>query len=301
MVFKFNEMRALTQTIDIFGFHFDIIVLAIIGFIINVSVIVGLFFLAYSKRIHKILVKYVIGLLAKLHLIKHKDDTILKLNTKVETFRIEFKRLSQNWKVLLVTSFLFFVKMVLLNCVPYFIAKGISGVEFASEDEFYNFVNATSMTTLVSTITAMVPIPGASGGAEIAFSYMFGGSFFKHIDSSQISALVLLWRAITFYLGLILGFIVFVSYHESPKEESFLHGDARTLLEINIINLNGEEVSKKRVKEESSIMHIEPKLLTVEDIEAHFAALKDDLQEQLTKNEESVYSEPKEKRKKKDK
>lgn len=300
LVFKFNEMSSLTQAINIFGFEFDIIVLALIGFGINVIVIVGLFFLAFSKRIHNFIIKYGIGLLAKLKIVKNKEERIVKLNTRVETFRIELKRLLQNWKVLISTALLFLLKMILLNCVPYFLAHAIPGMEFTSDNELWNFINTTSMTTLVSTITAMVPIPGASGGAELVFSFMFGGDFFVKVTSSQLSALVLLWRSVSFYLGLIIGFIVFVSYHESPKKESFLHGDARTLLEINVINLDEDgHVSEKRIKQNQSIMHIEPQMLTIDDIEAHFAALKDDLYDQLSKNEESLFKEKKKSKRKK--
>ena len=284
MIFKFNEMRGLTEVIPIFGINFDIISLAFVGFAINTLVIVGLFFLAFSSKFHNFLIKYGIGLLAKLHIVKNKDEQVLKLNTKVETFRIELKKLLQNKGVLIIVSLLFLIKMILNSSIPYFISNAM-GLKMAVDNEFIAFVNTTSMTNLVTTITAMIPIPGASGGAELVFRYMFGGSFFINATSNDISALILMWRGITFYLGLIIGFIVFVSYHESPKKAS-LHGDAKTLLEINIIHL--EEEKGEVIEEKKSIMHIEPQLLTVEDIEAHFAALKNDLSHQLKQNEQTL-------------
>ena len=74
MIFKFNEMRGLTEVIPIFGINFDIISLAFVGFAINTLVIVGLFFLAFSSKFHNFLIKYGIGLLAKLHIVKNKDE-----------------------------------------------------------------------------------------------------------------------------------------------------------------------------------------------------------------------------------
>lgn len=288
--FKFNEMRGLTQTIELFGFNFDIIALALIGFAINMFVILSLFFLAFSKKLHAFIIKYGIGLGAKLHLIKNPDDRILRLNTKVETFRVEFKRLCQNWPILIAVSILFAIRMILNNSVPYFIAQSM-GLEFSSSNQIMNFIDTTSMTTLVSTITAMVPIPGASGGAELVFQYMFGGSFFTNATQGDISALILLWRSITFYFGLIVGFIVFISYHESPKNDSFLHGDNKTLLELNIIHIDNE----KKEKEETNIIkhHLEPELLTVDDIEERFASLKADLDDQLKKNERGMIKDEK--------
>lgn len=294
LIFKFNEMRSLTQTINIFGYNFDVISLAILGFSINLIVLLGLFFLAFSKRIHSFIIKYGIGLGAKLKIIKNPEDRILRLNTKVETFRIELKRLCQNWPILITVSILFLIKQVLYNSTPFFIANSM-GLEFTSSNNFINYLNSVSMTTLVSTITSMVPIPGASGGAELVFQYLYGGTFFTNASQSDISALILLWRSISFYLGLILGFIVFISYHESPKNDSFLHGDNKTLLELNVINLNEEgkicEREKKEIDEDNSIINIEPQLLTVEDIEKHFALLKQDLSKQLKKNERSLIKE----------
>lgn len=293
--FKFNELAAATSQINIFGWNFSIVALSIIGFIINVFVIVGLFFLAFSKRVHNVSIKYGIGLLAKLHIVKNKDERILKLNTKVETFRIEFKRLLQNWPVLLSTGFLFIIELIVLNCIPFFIARSMN-LEFSNSNNVINFINTTSMTLLTSCITSMVPIPGASGGAELVFQFMFGGTFFTNATSGDISALILLWRGITFYLGLIIGFIVFVSYHESPKKESFLHGDSRTLLELQVINLDEHNnVILKNEIDKASSHHIEPQLLTVDDIESHFASLKNDLSKQLENNAKTLEKEEKKK------
>lgn len=293
-IFKFNELASATASINIFGWNFSIVALSVIGFIINFLVIVGLFFLAFSKRLHNFCIKYGIGLLAKLHIIKNKEERILKLNTKVETFRIEFKRLLQNWPVLVSTGLLFIVELIVSNCVPYFIAKSM-GLQFSNTNDVINFINATSMTLLTSCITSMVPIPGASGGAELVFQFMFGGSFFVGASSGDISALILLWRGVTFYLGLIIGFIVFVSYHESPKKESFLHGDSRTLLELQVINLDEHNniITDKEPKteEKERVVHIEPQLLTVDDIEAHFASLKQDLSKQLENNAKTLEKE----------
>jgi hypothetical protein len=292
-IFKFNDMRAFTKSIEIFGLNFDMISLSLIGFGISALVIVGLFLIAFSKKLHSFVIKYGIGIGAKLHLVKNKDDKIIRLNAKVETFRVELKRLSQNIGVLISTSLLFLIKLILSNSIPFFIAQAM-GLEFASSNVFYNFINTTSMTTLISSITQMVPIPGASGGAELVFQYMFGGTFFPNALSSDISALILIWRGITFYLGLLLGFIVFISYHESPKKDSFLHGDNRTLLELNIINLDN---SKKEIAHKDD--YVEPRLLTVDDIEERFASLKEDLKAQLANNEQSLIEESNNKKKNK--
>ena len=160
------------------------------------------------------------------------------------------------------------------------------GLELSSTNEIVNIIDTTSMTWLISSITQMVPIPGGSGGAELVFQNLFGGTFFTNATHADISALVLLWRSVTFYLGLIIGFIVFVTYRESPKKEYFLHGDNRTLLELEVINLDNERKKTLILNE-----YVEPTIVSVEDIENRFKSLKEDLKKQLEKNEEMVNKE----------
>lgn len=291
-IFKYSDLAATTANIHLLGVDFSLISISLIGFVINTFVIVALFLLAFSERLHQFIVTKGIDFLYKLKIVKNKKEQAIKINTKVETFRLEFKRLTQNWPVLLVTSVLFLAKLVIISSIPYFLAKSM-GLEFSSTNELVNIIDTTSMTWLVSSITQMVPIPGGSGGAELVFQNMFGGTFFKNATQADISALILLWRSVTFYLGLIVGFIVFISYRESPKKESFLHGDNKTLLELQVINLENERRKTLVLNE-----YIEEEL-SIKDIEKRFSSLKKDLQEQLDKNEELLNQEIEKKKRKK--
>ena len=284
-IFKYNQLESMTSHINLLGLDFSVISISLIGFVINTFVIVALFLLAFSEKLHQFIVTKGISFLHKIKIIKNKEEQVIKLNTKVETFRLEFKRLTQNWPVLLITSILLLLRIIVISSVPYFLAKSM-GLEFSSSNEIVNIIDTTSMTWLISSITQMVPIPGGSGGAELVFQNMFGGTFFTNATNADISALVLLWRSVTFYLGLIIGFIVFVTYRESPKKESFLHGDNRTLLELEVINLDNERKKTLILNE-----YVEPTIVSVEDIENRFKSLKEDLKKQLEKNEEMVNKE----------
>ncbi|MBS7351295.1 MAG: flippase-like domain-containing protein, partial [Comamonas sp.] len=168
------------------------------------------------------------------------EKKILEINTKVETFRIEFKRLVSNWWVLLSSAFLFLVKMCLISSIPYFIAKSMH-VQFAYDSSLLNFINTIAMTQFTTTITGMVPIPGASGASELVFQLMFA-KFFVDCPQSTISAIIIIWRGVTFYLGLILGCITFFAYHEKPSSSEAFKGDPRrTLLELQVINVGNEK------------------------------------------------------------
>ena len=52
-------------------------------------------------------------------------------------------------------------------------------------------------------IGSFVPIPGATGGLEFGFVQFFG----NFITGSKLSAMMLVWRFITYYFGMIVGAI----------------------------------------------------------------------------------------------
>lgn len=284
LIFKFEELRAYTQTIDIFGFKFEILALSVIGFSINAIIIFGLFFAAFSKRLHHFITTTGVNIMYKLHLTKDKDQKALELSTKFETFRIELKRLFQNAQILIITVILFLIKMVLYNLVPYFIGLAL-GAGFHSTNDINNVIDCVSMSLFSTTITSMVPIPGASGGAELAFKMLFENLFVA--SGNKINAIILVWRAITYYFGLILGLIIFVTYREAPKKE-YLHGNSKTLLQLRVVTLEDEKKTLEMVEEEEY-----EEVLTPEMIEERFRKLKEELSSKLKENETSIIEEDK--------
>ena len=56
----------------------------------------------------------------------------------------------------------------------------------------------------VMLIGSFVPIPGGTGGIEYGFTKFYG----NFVTGSTLSVIMILWRAITYYFGLILGAIV---------------------------------------------------------------------------------------------
>lgn len=285
LFFKFDQMRAYTQVINIFGFNFEILSLAILGFVINASVILILFFAAFSKKLHHFITTTGVNIMYRFHLIKNKEQKALELNTKFETFRIELKRLMQNVWVLVITCLLFLVKLVLYNIIPYFVALSL-GVHFKSDNTFINIFDSTAMSLFSTTITGMVPIPGASGGAELVFKMLFNNFFVA--DGSTINAIILIWRSITYYFGLIVGFVIFMLYHEVPKKE-YLHGNEKTLLQLRIVTLDNNSKTLKMAEDDEAEESEE--ILTIEEIEKRFLKLKEEIQDQLKEKEEEMIKE----------
>ena len=81
-----------------------------------------------------------------------------------------------------------------------------------------DFTSITALETVTSSayvyiIGAFVPVPGASGGIEYGFTQIFG----NFIYSNKLSATLLLWRFITYFVGMITGAIVFNTEKKEKK------------------------------------------------------------------------------------
>ena len=74
----------------------------------------------------------------------------------------------------------------------------------------HDFTSLTPMSAIVSSayvllMGSFVPIPGASGGIEYGFIKFFG----NFMPVVLLNSLLLTWRFITYYLGMILGGVLF--------------------------------------------------------------------------------------------
>ena len=296
LALRFNSMRAMTQTIDIFGFNFDIISISIIGFIVNTIVLLGLFFLAFSKKIHFLCVHGGVNLLRKLHIFSEEKAEKKKkdIDTSVATFRVELKRLLTNWKTLFLSLCIVFLDVVVYNSFPYVMSYAV-GVDLAGK----TLIDGICMANYVSLITTLIPIPGAAGGAEAVFQLMFGG-FIGAVTEGEAQSINLLWRFFTFYINVIVGFIVFISYKGSPKKE-VIDKDSEAMKEIEVLSLTQEihlndnnshkvevdnDGNKNRRKYKPRIIDEQHDDLSEHiDTEKRVENLKTELQEHLSDNE----------------
>lgn len=171
--------------------------LVVVGFLVNFIVIVALFLLTCTKKINKILMKFIIKVLNKIHLVKNKDEKIKQFNEYLNEFHQGAKILLQDKKLFIKLIFVHFIGLISSYLIPLTLAyaMGISS---------YTVIEAIVLSSYVMLIGAFVPIPGGTGGLEYGFM-TFYGSFIK---GSKLNAIMLLWRFITYYFAMILGAIL---------------------------------------------------------------------------------------------
>ncbi len=172
--------------------------LIIIGFIINVIVIIGLFSLAFMKKLNKIILKIIINILAKIKIIKNKQKSISEINEYINKFHKGALTLLKNKKIFIKTIFFNIISLTLIYSIPVIILYGLN--DYQSTNLAFSIIASAH----VMLIGSFIPIPGASGGLEYAFI-----QFFKvFIDGTNLTIVMLLWRSLTYYLGVIIGAIL---------------------------------------------------------------------------------------------
>ncbi len=172
--------------------------LVTLGFICNLIVIIGLFVLTSAKKLNQFVMKHVIGFLAKLKIIKNREKTVKKFQESLEEFH--------NGKKLLLKDKKNFIRLIIVDLFALICQYAIPlALLFGTGDyTSMNLFTALVASSYVMLLGSFVPIPGGTGGLEYGFMVFYG----YFITSSSLSAVMLLWRFITYYFALILGTIL---------------------------------------------------------------------------------------------
>lgn len=181
--------------------------ITIIGLVTNlVFVIAVLFFAANQKATNKI-IRWVIHLLHKIHLCKNPEERYQKFHDEFSLFYDSTRLMGRSFMVYVYTA-LFTVAQIFCTCiVPYFIYRSFN----FSGDSPITMVAAQSFVTMVS---AFVPLPGASGGAEGSFALYFQ-NFFRN---NTLVPAIFVWRITTYYMTIAVGAVVtFFGNRFSPR------------------------------------------------------------------------------------
>lgn len=171
--------------------------LVLLGFLINTVVIIVMFILSFSKNLNKKIVSLGIRFLTKLHLVKDKDKKLEEWDNHITEFHKGAEILLEDkWD---------FIKTILYNLLALCCLYSIPVLILFSMGDFSSFSIFTAIITsaYVMLIGSFVPIPGASGGLEYGFIAFYG----NFVGGAKLKTIMLLWRFVTYYFGLIVGSI----------------------------------------------------------------------------------------------
>ena len=173
--------------------------LVLLGFLINTFVAVALLAILISNTFTKKIAFFFVEVLSKVKIIKNKEKAKEKVNKTLDEFHKSATELRNRRGLFTKGVILNFISLTCLYIIPLFIVLSLGDT-----------TSLNPMTTLTSSayvllMGSFVPIPGASGGIEYGFLKFYGNFLSKKI----ISAVLIVWRFITYYLGVILGAFAF--------------------------------------------------------------------------------------------
>lgn len=190
----------------------NIPILLIIGFSINLLILGLILLLGIFKPVKTWLNRFM-NWLCKFTLFKKiLENRIPQLNLYIDEVQIAFKEVLRAPLVMVFSLLLKLVGLAFYYAIPYFAMCAV-GVQVDIRQLFY----VISMTSFAMTMVVWIPTPGGTGGAELAFTTLFIS--LVNNDKSIAMGSMLIWRMITYYLVMILGFVMYL-YFEKRREKN---------------------------------------------------------------------------------
>ena len=188
-----------------FGFFESVTLLrrlVFLGFLINTLVCLMVVILCFSKKTSKKIFDLCFKILSKIKFIKNPNEVREKWNNRLLEFQESADLFMRNKSLFLKGTILNILALTSYYIIPFFI---ILGMRDTTNMSVLNVIVSSAYTLVIG---SFVPIPGGTGGIEYGFLKFFGNDN----TGSTLSAMLLMWRFITYYLGMIIGGVMFSFY-----------------------------------------------------------------------------------------
>lgn len=169
--------------------------LVFIGFIVNSGVLILAFLMSLKKKVAVFLVKIIIKPLGWLRIIKKPKKVENKMLEEAHYFNNHMKKMLSRPLSFILAFLSSSMRLLAFISVPYFVILSL-GLN-------YNFFEIIATQLVLFIIFSMAPTPGASGASEAGYMLFFSNYF-----GNKITAGLLIWRFLTYYVNLIIGGIL---------------------------------------------------------------------------------------------
>ncbi len=180
--------------------------LVLLGMFFNFLILLISFILGFSKKVSKFILKIGIRILKKVKLISNSSLAKDKIQDLVNNFHDNALELIKNKKRFIICILLNILALLVLYSIPYYVMIGLNITNV-------NIINVIIITTYIMVISPFMPIPGGIGGLEYGFIYFFG----YIITGNILTAVMLIWRFLSYYLGLIIGAVILMFYRRKNE------------------------------------------------------------------------------------
>ena len=243
-----NTIGYITISIGAAELKISIWVLTIIGFLLNVSVTLLVFMMAYWRGFHNFMMGPIISLLYHLHIVRNVEQTRENLKIQIENFKIELRRLLTNAPFTILVTVLFIIFFFIRFSLPYFTGRVLN-----NQSQYANIWDAVFLSNYHQMVTGLIPLPGAAGISEYFFIQLFvneahpelgfyyiqgqGEQTSAQASAALGSAALLIWRTISFSLPLLISGFVTAFYRTRGKHsvrfsDREVYENRKTMLEM---------------------------------------------------------------------
>jgi uncharacterized protein (TIRG00374 family) len=188
--------------------------LVVLGFFLNSVMVVLVILLAINRNLVRAIIIFFVNLGNRLRLVKDKAKTSSRMDAAMNDFHSSVEIITQHPGQFLVLFVLSILQVFALMSVIYFIYRGFS-------QSSQGYLQVLTIQFLLYITASFTPLPGASGAQEGGFYLFFRGFF----PESLVFAALLIWRFVTYYLFIIIGFFAVaadqaISYRKASKRSS---------------------------------------------------------------------------------
>lgn len=110
----------------------------------------------------------------------------------MSTFSSAFRAAAAHRRALLAAEVITLLQLGCMYALPYFVLRAF-GLEA-------NPIVCLASGSMVELLVNVIPLPGGAGGAEVGFSYLFGGMFGWHLSAGLV-----IWRSVEYLLPVLIA------------------------------------------------------------------------------------------------
>lgn len=169
--------------------------LLVLGFFMNSLMVMLVILLAINRNVVRAIIIFFVNIAYRLRIVKDKAKTSSHMDAAMNDFHSSVDLLTKHPGQFLVLFGFSLIQVTALMSVIYFLYRGFSLLN-------HSYLQVFTVQVLLYITASFTPLPGASGAQEGGF-YLFFRSFFP---DDLIFASLLIWRFITYYLFIIVGF-----------------------------------------------------------------------------------------------
>ncbi len=176
--------------------------LVAVGFFMNSLMVAAVILLAISRNLVRAVIIFLVNLAHKVKLVKDVAKTSSRMDAALNDFHASVEILTKKPLQFLSLLGLSVLQVTALMSVIYFVYRGF-GLKEAP------YIRLLTIQFLLYITASFTPLPGASGAQEGGF-YLFFKPFFTN---GTLFAALLIWRFISYYLFIIVGFFAVITDH----------------------------------------------------------------------------------------